>query len=650
MISAPTAAARTWALVSEVFTPPTRLKMSAWAERYRFFSVESNPEPGPWRNDRVPFLADVMDAITDPAVSSVALMCSSQSAKTEIVLNTIGYYSTEEPAPILLVMPTLEDARQWSRTRFAPMIRDSPRLTNAFAVPAAKDSSNSTLVKNFAGGHLTAVGANSASGLASKPIRIALFDEVDRYPPSAGTEGDPIDLGTTRTRRFWNRKILKVSSPSVRDKSRIEQAYLEGDRNQLWIPCPECGVFQILRWDAIRWDHGDPSTALGVCVHCGVLAEDYRWQAGLERCEWRPLAPRIGAASYWWSALYMPWVRWADLADQFQKAQGDNLKLQVFINTVLAETWEEVSRVADPKVLEDRAEGYDAPVPDGIAFLTAGIDLGQDRIEYVVRGWGIGEESYLIEAGWIDGEPTKPGAPVYDRLEKELRLKTWARSDGVAMGLTAVCIDSGKWTDAVYSYAGPRWGNRVWATKGSSQGVDPLIPNRPLKRKKGERCHVTIVGTEQAKTLIYGRLAQTEPGPGTYHWPADPTLLPAHYWETLTSERPARLKKRGRWVTVYELPRGKRAEALDCEVLALVAWRLCRLNDNAIRAALAKHGPPLVEKLSTVGDTMPAGSKTPRILMTPPPAKPVPLPAWARGVNAPWRQSKQGRQPWMRRP
>lgn len=632
------AAERTEALVAEIFRRPARLRLSQWPERHRILSAETNPEPGPWRNARVPFLVPVMDAISDPAIWKVALMCSSQSAKTEILLNTVAYYATEEPAPILVVVPTLSEARNWSTRRLGPMIRDSAILREAFAPPASRTTANTVLEKSFAGGSLTLVGANSPSSLAAKPIRVALFDEPDRYPASAGTEGDPIELGVTRTRRFWNRKVVLTASPTDEGDSPIESHYLEGDRNELFLECPHCLAFQLIRWECIRWDNGDPETAAGVCEHCGAVASDYEWHAGLARAEWRPRAERRGIASYAWNALVMPWVRWSTEVDRFLKAQGDREKLKAFINTTLAQTWKEKSAV-ESKALEDRAEVYPAAIPDGVAFLTAGVDLGEDRVEYVVRGWGAGEESWLIEAGWFDGSPQKPGAEVYRTLEAELRLKKWRRADGVEFGIKALGIDSGKWTDAVYHYCNPRFQYRTYATKGSSRPTDPLIPNKPPKRDKSKKCPVVILGTEQAKLAIYFRLALTEPGPGAYHWPKDETLLPANYWPTLTAEKPVKVKRNGRWLTRFELPRGKRAEALDCEVISLAMCRMLRQNDAAIRKLLERHaeaGAKMAEARAAAADG--------RVIVIPKAETPV----WLKAKLATVRRFKGRRGGWTR--
>ena len=225
-----------------------------------------------------------MDAISDGAVESVVIMSSSQVGKSEALNNAVAYHIDQDPAPIMLVMPTERDAEAWSKDRFSPMARDTPCLAGRISDPKSRDGSNKILHKRFPGGHLTIVGANAPSGLASRPIRILLCDEVDRYPFSAGAEGDPVNLAKKRTVTFWNRKIVLVSTPTIRGASRIETAYAESDRRQYWVPCPACGAHQVLVWGQVRWESAGeehrPETARYHCIACDAPWSD---AAALER-------------------------------------------------------------------------------------------------------------------------------------------------------------------------------------------------------------------------------------------------------------------------------------------------------------------------------------------------------------------------------
>ena len=248
-----------------------------------------------------------MDAISDGTVESVVIMSSSQVGKSEALGNAVGYYIDQDPAPIMMVMPTERDAEAWSKDRFSPMARDTPCLVGKIADPKSRDGSNKILHKRFPGGHLTIVGANAPSGLASRPIRILLCDEVDRYPFSAGAEGDPVNLAKKRTVTFWNRKIVLVSTPTIRGASRIETAYLESDQRQYWVPCPSCGAHQVLFWGQVRWEseggEHHPETARYHCALCDAAWSDAMRWAAIRRGEWRAraltLPPDPGPGACW---------------------------------------------------------------------------------------------------------------------------------------------------------------------------------------------------------------------------------------------------------------------------------------------------------------------------------------------------------------
>ena len=210
--------------------------------------------PGAFTTANAEYQRGIMDAFSDPQYSEIVVMSGSQIGKTEIINNIIGYFISHDPAPILCMQPTLEMAQTWSKDRFAPMLRDTLVLKELVKDPRARDSNNTILHKTFAGGHITMAGANSASSLASRPIRIVFMDEVDRFPASAGSEGDPVALTKKRTTTFWNRKIIMTSTPTVKGASRIEQAFSESDQRKYYVPCPECGEFQILYWANTQWN------------------------------------------------------------------------------------------------------------------------------------------------------------------------------------------------------------------------------------------------------------------------------------------------------------------------------------------------------------------------------------------------------------
>lgn len=188
--------------------PPPPLTVSQWADKYRVLSAESSAEPGRWHTEKAPYQRAIMDAIGDPHVRSVVVMSAAQIGKTDaFILNPLGYYMDYAPCPVMCMQPTLDMGQTLSKDRIAPMIRDTPRLTGLVDTKS-RYAGNTVMKKNFPGGHITIVGANSPSSLASRPIKVLLADEIDRYPKSAGTEGDPLDLAKKRQTTFWDYKTV----------------------------------------------------------------------------------------------------------------------------------------------------------------------------------------------------------------------------------------------------------------------------------------------------------------------------------------------------------------------------------------------------------------------------------------------------------
>ncbi len=313
----------------------TAIKVSAWAEKYRYLSTESAAAPGRWSSARAPYQREIMDTFNDKKIDTIVLMCSAQVGKTEILNNIIGYLIDREACPILVLQPTLEMAQSWSKDRLAPMLRDTPRLSKKVRDPRSRDSGNTLLHKQFSGGHVSIVGANSPASLASRPIRVVLCDEVDKYPPSAGSEGDPIHLAKKRSTTFRNRKLLLTSTPTIEGLSRIEAAWQHSDQRHYLVPCPHCQHFQILVWSRLRWLKETPEQAAYECSHCKrkIAHEDKpkmlsqgRWQAHSKHKNSR-------TAGFHINELYSPWVTWAQMASSFIEAKKLPETYKTWINT-----------------------------------------------------------------------------------------------------------------------------------------------------------------------------------------------------------------------------------------------------------------------------------------------------------------------------
>ncbi len=513
-----------------------------------------------------------MDSVSDAAVRSVVVMSAVQVGKTEILNNVVGFHVDRDPAPILVLQPTLDMGKAWSKDRLAPMLRDTPCLRGKVKDARARDSNNTTLHKVFPGGHITIAGANSAASLASRPIRIVLCDEPDRYPPSAGTEGDPVSLAAKRSMTFWNRKLILTSSPTIKGSSRIEDAWERSDQRRYFVPCPKCRHTQTLRWAQVRWEKGEPESAAYECEACSERWSEAERLEAILFGEWRASKPFNGTAGFHLNALVSPWVNLAELVKEWLDAQGAPEKLRVFVNTVLGETWEEKGEKVEHEGLFGRREHYGPEVPVGVALLTIGTDLQQDRIEAELVGWGRGEESWSL-GYWVIHGDLSTNLP-WRSLEERI-LAIYRREDGLPLTVGATCVDTGHHTDVAYAFCRERWAWRVWAIKGSTEIADPIWPAKATRTNKG-KVPLFLVGVGTAKDLIFARLRITAPGPGYCHFPDERT---EEYFAQLTAERVVTKFSRGFPKRQWEKIR-LRNEALDCRAYAVAA--LAGLKDSGM--------------------------------------------------------------------
>ncbi len=544
--------------IEQLWAPPPDLTVSEWADRYRKLSPESSAEPGQWYTSRAEYQRGIMDALNDSGIETIIVMTSAQIGKTEIINCICGYYIHQDPSPMICLQPTLEMAKTWSKDRLAPMLRDTPVLQGLIKDPRSRDSDNTVLHKRFPGGHITIAGANSAASLASRPVRIVLCDEVDRYPVSAGTEGDPVNLVRKRTTTFWNRKIILTSTPTIKNASRIETAYLASDQRRYFVPCPECGEFILLEWRHLHWTDDSIWYA---CPHCGGTIDERQKPQMIAGGEWRAttVAATPKTAGFHLCELYSPWVSWKEMRDNFLAAKNFPETLKTWVNTALGETWEETGDGVDDLPLRARAEEYnrDNDLP-GVVLVTAGVDVQDDRLECEVVGWGIGEESWSLDYLVLPGDPER--ADVWHRLDDVLD----ARFSGEPIRI--MFVDSGAHTQAVYRYCRKRQRRRVYAVKGQSQSGKP-VSARPARRKPGDDVKPVPIGVDTAKDVIYGRLRIEHPGPGYCHFPDH---YPDEYFWMLTAEEIVIRYTHGVPKRVWRRKR-PRNEALDCRVYAYAA-------------------------------------------------------------------------------
>lgn len=574
--------------------PRSHLTGSEWADLYRYVAPGTTPEPGPWRTSRVPYLREPLDAATDHETEIVVMMCSSQVGKSEMLLNVMGYYVDQEPAPQLILQPTVEAAEGFSKERIDPTFRYSPGLRGKVAAEGqdgrgtSRKSANTMRMKHFDGGYIAMVGANSPAGLSSRPIRVLLADEVDRYGTTK--EGDPLKLAMQRTTNFHNRKIVLVSTPTIKGQSKIEAWFERSDKRFLHVPCPRCGAFQRFVWSQVKWDRSDsgehlPDTARYECAHCaGVIRGAGRIDADLLAAgEWvaTAVSPIRG---FHLSSLYSPWVELRALVAEFVEATKTRSRegLMEFINLKLGEPWEEHEDALDYEVIfARRREYYDAELPDDVLVLTAAVDVQDTYLAAEVVGWGLGKESWGIEYRIFMGDPGQDA--VWQQLDDFL-LRPRHFANGSTLGISSVCIDSGgHFTTEVYRFCKPREARRIFAIKGRG-GVGLPLVGKPVRNNRIGAVRFDL-GVDEGKMLVLSRLRIEEEGPGYCHFPRDIDRgYDVEYFRGLLSERPTYRTEGGRtvvkWSKVYE-----RNEPLDIRNYATAALEIL----NPDLEALAKR-------------------------------------------------------------
>ena len=559
---------------NQTFKPPPDLKLSEWSDRYRKLSPESSAEAGQWNTSRAEYQREIMDTFNDPHIERIVVMTSSQVGKTEIILNAIGYYIDQDASPILIVQPTLQMGQAFSKDRLAAMIRDSEKLRGSVKDARSRDANNTTMHKKFAGGHLTIVGSNSASGLASRPIRILLMDEVDRYELSAGSEGSPIALAVARTKTFWNRKIFMCSTPTVKGLSAIESAFEESDKRYYYVPCPECEHKQVLKWKNVVWEEDKPETASYACEECGSVIEESKKQWMLKHGEWRATNKKSNTAGFHISELYSVWSTWSQMATNFIEAKKNPETLKTFINTALGESWEEQGDAVEYDTLLQRRLSYDkTTVPEEVLVITAGIDTQKDRLECQTVGWGKNYEAWVLDYKIFWGDPN--AFNVWSDLDAYLKKRFKTETNRI-IPISCTCIDSGgHHTNQVYQFTKPRQARRIFAIKGLSQVGKP-IANRPTFVGKNKAV-LYGVGTDTAKEAIFARLS-TEPESTTLHFPND---VDEEYFKQLTAEKRVTKWLRGKKSLVWKQIR-PRNEALDTLVYNFAAIYILNPNYDVI--------------------------------------------------------------------
>lgn len=578
-----------------LWEPPPDISVSDWAEANVYLRKGSTPRPGPLVLEK--YQREMLDVFADPLVHEVVCVKPTQIGWTVILYIIAGFTVDVNPQPLMIVQPTADNAEDFGRKRLNPFIEDCPALKAKVRAAKSRDGANTLKLKTFPGGFIKLAGANAGTDLRSDPVPIVLMDEVEAYPDDVNGEGDPMEIAANRTESFPDFKILKGSTPAKgKGDSRLEDAWKISDQRRFFVPCPFCGHEQVLWWrDPITDEYrvvfevnektGEvrPESVRFVCSSCKRgISERYKKQM-LDRGRWIAEHPERSVVGFWLNALYRPWKEsWAALCQKWVAAQEDKEKLKEFVTLQLAEFWEERGSSRDAGGLKARLEPYpkapgmppDHPrpwewelVPNGVGVLTMTVDVQENRLEAKVKGWGAGEESWLLahEVFWGD-----PGADqhVWEELER-FRLREFTHESGRKLRIMLTLVDSGDQSDAVYDFVEPRQNlrDRVFALKGVDQHTKPLL----VQEGTTKRSHVRLytVATFAAKERILARMGIPQPGPGYMHlpdWTTDEYLSQLTGEKKVTTRDKRTKARKVKWVKTHT-----RNEALDLEVYQLAA-------------------------------------------------------------------------------
>ncbi len=569
--------------IVKILSPPPKLTVSEWADTYRKLSAESSAEAGQWNTDRAPYQREILDAINNKETETIIIESSAQVGKTEIINNIIGYHIDYDPAPIMVLLPTVDLAKSYSKKRLALMIRDTPVLNDKVADAKSRDGDNTVLEKGFPGGYVVLVGANSPASLSSRPIRILLADEVDRYPLSAGDEGDPLSLAEKRTKTFFNKKKVYVSTPTDEDTSRIHKEYLKSTKEEWCLPCPYCGRYQPLKWGQIKFEDVTME-----CAYCHERATEYDWKN--QKGKWISENPSasIEKRGFHLNALASPWEHWETIIKEFKdaKKKGKDV-LKTWINTYLGEPWaDQDGEMANEEELLKRREAYNCQVPKDVLVLTAGVDVQDDRLEVEVVGWGIGKESWGIRYAVYRGDPGQQ--PVWEQVEQLLDSE-FCYASGERLMISATCLDTGgHYTNEAYKFCKAREHKRIYAIKGKGGSGIPFIHRS--SRNNEEKVLLTILGVDTGKETLLSRLkVKFEGEPGYCHFPIEKGKgYDEAYFKALTSERKVKKWVKGKLKIEWKKKR-TRNEALDLRNYATAALEILNPNFEKLKE-LNKNG------------------------------------------------------------
>lgn len=557
--------------------PPPRLRLSEWLEANVRLPEGTSALPGPLR--LWPYQREIADAITDPAVGRVTVVKPVRVGFTTLLTGAVASFVANDPAPILALLPTESDCRDYVVSEVEPLFAATPAVAGALAADVDDGARNTLLHRRFPGGSLKVVASKAPRNLRRHTARVLLIDEADAM--EVGAEGSPILLAERRTLSYADRLIVLGSTPLHEETSHVLRAYAASDQRVYEVPCPGCGAFTEILWRHIEWTAERPETAAFRCPACQALVTETEKPAMVAAGRWRAHEPSVvGHAGFRLNALVsgLAHASWGALAAEFLRAKEDSDELQVFVNTILGQGWREAAVEVDEADLAARAEPFGLEsIPADVLVVTVGVDVQDDRLEASVVGWSRAE-AFVLGHVVLWGSPDEDAT--WAELDELLRTR-WRHPGGGRLGVDAAIVDSGDRTDKVYAFCFPRLGRRIMAGKGVA-GTRPVCEPSRGKVRGGR---LFLVGVDTVKSTIYDRLARAR----ALRF-AD--SLERSYYEQLASERKVVRYVRGQPVRRFERKPGARAEALDCLVYAWAARHVVAVNLDDRASSLEGVPPP----------------------------------------------------------
>ena len=554
--------------------PPPRLPLSEWIEATMRLPADVSAMPGEVR--LWPYQRAIADAIGDATVERVTLVKCVRVGFTTLLTGALASYVANDPSPILALLPTEADCRDYIVSDVEPIFAATPSLAGLLTEDA-ESGRNTLLSRRFPGGNLKVVAAKAPRNLRRHNARVLLIDEADAM--EAGAEGSTIRLAERRTMSFASRKIVLGSTPLLESTSNVLRSYAQSDQRVFEVPCPACGAFTEIMWSHIEWEPDRPETAAFRCPHCAAVVEERHKVGMVEAGRWRATRPDVaGHAGFRINALVslLANAGWGRLAAEFLTAKEDSDELQTFINTILGQGWRELGEEIDDTELSARAEPFGlSAIPAEVLQVTAGVDVQDDRLEVSLVGWTRDGAALVLAHLVLWGDVTDDG--LWAELDETLKTR-WTHPLGGQLRVDAAAVDAGdgEHYERVLAFCGPRLGRRVVAVKGVA-GTRDAIKASEGKARGGR---LFVVGVDGVKGGILTRLARGR----TIRF--SDSLEPS-YFEQLASEKRVVRYVRGTPTRRFERIPGRRAESLDCLVYAFAVRSLAPLDPARREAELS---------------------------------------------------------------